>query len=202
MAATTGTSARDGRPRNRHPLVWLSAFWAAICFAQWPGTAAAQSDWSVLRNGTIVLLRHANAPGVGDPPNFVLGDCSTQRNLDAQGQEQARRIGEQFRQQRVDVRRVLTSQWCRTRETAELAFPGRAQEAQIFNSFFEDPARRSPQTAEALRLLTQWKGPGVLVVVTHQVNISALTDVVPASGEGVVVRPVQGTLQVTGRLRP
>jgi len=180
----------------------LGALWVAIYFALGPGTATAQSEWPELHSGSIVLLRHANAPGVGDPANFALGDCSTQRNLDTQGQEQARRIGEWFLQQRVDLRRVLTSQWCRTRETAELAFPGRAQEARLFNSFFEDPARRSPQTAEALRLLTQWKGPGVLVVVTHQVNISALTDGVAASGEGVVVRPVQGKLQVISRLRP
>jgi len=180
----------------------LGALWVAIYFALGPGTATAQSEWPELHSGSIVLLRHANAPGVGDPANFALGDCSTQRNLDTQGQEQARRIGEWFLQQRVDLRRVLTSQWCRTRETAELAFPGRAQEARLFNSFFEDPARRSPQTAEALHLLTQWKGPGVLVVVTHQVNISALTDVVAASGEGVVVRPVQGKLQVISRLRP
>ncbi len=162
----------------------------------------AQSDWAALREPAIVLLRHANAPGVGDPPNFVAGDCTTQRNLDEQGREQARRIGEAFRQHGVDVRRVLSSQWCRTRETAALAFPGQAQDAPVFNSFFAEPGRRSPQTEQALQLLRAWKGPGVLVVVTHQVNISALTDGMTAPGEGVVLRRVQGRLQVVGRVSP
>ena len=166
------------------------------------GAAQAQSGWNTVSEGSIVLFRHANAPGIGDPDNFKLGDCSTQRNLDDAGRQQSRNIGEQFRARKITVGRVLTSQWCRTRDTAQLAFPGQPVEAPAFNSFFEDRSTSAAQTAQALQILTQWRGPGVLVVVTHQVNITALTDVVPSSGEGVVVKPVGQTLQVLARLQP
>ncbi len=169
------------------------------------GSVAAASDaaWSALQDGRIVLFRHANAPGGGDPPGFKLGDCSTQRNLDDTGRAQARRIGAQFRQRGVKVGAVLTSQWCRARDTAELAFPGMARDDASFNSFFDDRSREPTQTAQALATLARWRGPGVLVVTTHQVNISALTGVSPASGEGVVIAPnTTGGVQVLGRVRP
>ncbi len=164
--------------------------------------AQAQSDWPALQEGTVVLFRHANAPGIGDPENFTLKDCATQRNLDASGREQARRIGEQFRQKNIAVTQVLNSQWCRTRETAQLAFPGLASDSAPFNSFFEDSARSEEQTAAALQLLQRWKGPGVLVVITHQVNITALTGIFPASGTGVIIKPGASGLTVIGRVQP
>lgn len=160
------------------------------------------SDWASLVSGTIVLMRHADAPGVGDPVGFKLGDCSTQRNLDEKGRAQARRIGEAFGRQSVKVATVISSQWCRTRETAELAFPGQVKDDARFNSFFGDSSQAPDQTSAALAVLRAWRGPGVLVVVTHQVNITALTGVVPVSGEGVVVRPSQGGITVLGRLKP
>lgn len=166
------------------------------------GAAQAQSGWDAVSEGSIVLFRHANAPGVGDPDHFKLGDCSTQRNLDELGRQQSRSIGEQFRARKITVGRVLTSQWCRTRETAQLAFPGLPVEAPAFNSFFDDRSTSTAQTEQALQILTRWRGAGVLVVVTHQVNITALTDVVPSSGEGVVVKPVGQKLQLLGRLQP
>ena len=178
----------------------LRTLLAAVFLAA--GATQAQSGWSAVSEGSIVLFRHANAPGIGDPDNFKLGDCSTQRNLDDVGRQQSKNIGEQFRARKIMVGRVLTSQWCRTRETAQLAFPGQPVEAPAFNSFFEDRSTGTAQTAQALQALTQWSGPGVLVVVTHQVNITALTDVVPSSGEGVVVKPVGQTLQVLARLPP
>lgn len=167
-----------------------------------PVRAQADTAWPALQDGSIVLFRHATAPGGGDPPGMKLGDCATQRNLNEAGRAQAKRLGEQFRQRGIKVAAVLTSQWCRTRETAELAFPGRAREESSFNSFFGDPSRQLAQTAAAQALLHRWKGPGVLVVVTHQVNITSLTGIVPASGEGVVVRPQGAGLEVLGRLAP
>jgi phosphohistidine phosphatase SixA len=176
------------------------------CASLWAGGTVAQNtpaDWSAVRDGHIVLFRHANAPGVGDPPQFRLGDCSTQRNLDETGRAQARRIGGQFRQRQIPVRQVLTSQWCRTRETAQLAFPGQTvQDEPAFNSFFGDASASPAQTAAARARLMAWKGPGVLVVVTHQVNISALTGTFSASGEGIVVRPGRDGLDVLGRVQP
>jgi phosphohistidine phosphatase SixA len=175
-----------------------------VSLAAGAAVAEPSSDaaWSALKDGSTVLFRHANAPGIGDPAGFTLGDCKTQRNLDETGRAQARRIGEQFRQRGVKVGAVLTSQWCRTRETAELAFPGMVQDDASFNSFFDDTSRNATQSAQALATMARWRGPGVLVVVTHQVNITALTGVVPASGEGVVVAPKGPGVQAVGRLQP
>ena len=184
--------------RRRLAALLLAGLGAAGC------AQAAAADWGLVQDGTVVLLRHASAPGVGDPPGFTLDDCSTQRNLDDAGRAQAKRLGQAFRGRQVAVRQVLPSQWCRTRETAQLAFPGLVQDAPVFNSFFADAGRDRDreQTAQALALLGQWRGPGVLVVVTHQVNITALSGVVPASGEAVVLRPAAGRLQLLGRLQP
>jgi phosphohistidine phosphatase SixA len=164
--------------------------------------SANEEAWGFLRDGGIVLFRHANAPGGGDPPGMRIGDCATQRNLDEAGRAQARRIGEAFRDRAVEVGAVLSSQWCRTKDTAELAFPGRTTEAPAFNSFFDDRSRSGAQTEAALKILSAWKGPGALVVSTHQVNITALTGVFPASGEGIVIRVSPQGVTVIGKLRP
>ena len=154
-----------------------------------------------LGQGAVILFRHANAPGGGDPPGMRIGDCSTQRSLDAEGRDQARRIGEQLRRRGVSVGALWTSQWCRASETAALAFPGmRVIEQPAFNSFFDDRTKAEAQTAQAMSLLRHWRGPGGLVVTTHQVNIAALTGVSPASGEGVVVRFRGDGLAVVGRV--
>ncbi len=158
--------------------------------------------WSALRAGAIVLLRHAQAPGGGDPAEFRLDDCTTQRNLDQAGRAQARRIGARFRSESIRSGKVLASQWCRTRETAELAFPGQVATEPSFNSFFQDRERAGPQTGEARALLMRWSGPGALVIVTHQVNITALTGMVPAQGEGIVLRRDGQEMRVIGRIRP
>lgn len=189
----------------------LTRHWRALCAALLlaAGSAPAQaqtqppglSGWDALTDGSIVLFRHANAPGVGDPDHFRLNDCSTQRNLDALGRAQSRGLGAQFRQRKIAVGQVLTSQWCRTRETAQLAFPGKPVDAPAFNSFFSDRSSSEAQTAQALQTLTRWRGPGVLVVVTHQVNIAALTQISPSSAEGIVVRPQGQGLQVLGSVR-
>jgi phosphohistidine phosphatase SixA len=152
-------------------------------------------------DGTILLVRHANAPGVGDPPAFRIGDCATQRNLDDEGRAQARRVGEQLRALGARVTTVWSSQWCRTEETARLAFPGVAVRAEpAFNSFFGAQHQADQQRQTALARLAPWRGPGVLVVVTHQVNITALTRANPASGEAVVARMQAGQLVPIGRV--
>lgn len=164
---------------------------------------AEADDWGLLRqDGAIVLFRHANAPGTGDPPGFRLDECSTQRNLDAKGRAEAKAIGDAFRRRGVKVGRVLSSQWCRARDTARLAFPSGVREEPAFNSFFANRAAEPEATARALGILASWAGPGALVVVTHQVNITALTDVVPRPGEGVIVAAAAGRLRVLGRLPP
>lgn len=164
----------------------------------------ARPAWGVaLRDGDVVLFRHAQAPGVGDPAGLRLGDCATQRNLSADGREQARRMGQQLRQRLGGLRlaAVWASPWCRTLETARLAFADLPPQAEpAFGSFFQTPQREAGQQDAARALLAAWRGPGVLVVVTHQVNITGLSGVVPASGEGVVMRWTEGGGRVVGRL--
>jgi phosphohistidine phosphatase SixA len=204
-------SIERGRRRACRGLLALATLFAAATapLAAAASGAAADADaaWRALeRPGGIVLLRHADAPGVGDPPGFTLADCRGQRNLGDAGRQQARRLGDAFRSRPgVRVGAVLASQWCRTRETAQLAFGADAvREEPAFNSFFgEGEAARREQTARADAVLRAWRGPGVLVVVTHQVNITALTGEFTASAEGVVLRPAAGgRWQVVGRLPP
>jgi phosphohistidine phosphatase SixA len=188
-------------------LRWTTAavFGFAMLAAGSFGRVAAQTQdaaWKALGDGAVVLFRHANAPGGGDPPGFKLGDCSTQRNLDEAGRVEARQIGATFRSRGVQVGQVLTSEWCRARETAELAFPGQARAEAVFNSLYERKEREKQQTAGARKILDAWNGPGVLVVMTHQVNITALTGVVPESAEGVVLARQGGAWKIVGRLRP
>ncbi|WP_150496394.1 histidine phosphatase family protein [Roseibium aquae] len=180
--------------------------WAAICLvfvfglAIPPAVEAEEEAWLALSDGGIVLFRHALAPGTGDPRNFRIGDCETQRNLDAAGRDDARKIGNTFRDRGIRVDQVLTSEWCRCWETAELAFPGQWTREPAFNSFFQNRSAGPAQTAAARTILEQWQGPGALVVITHQVNITALTDIFPASGEGIVLRSGPDGLVLAGRL--
>jgi|SRR6185369_5934697 len=169
------------------------------------GAALAADAWTELaKPGAIVIFRHATAPGVGDPPNFKLDDCATQRNLNDQGRAEARKLGEQFRAHKIQVGSVVSSQWCRTRETARLAFGDQVRDEPAFNSFFRlSQEARDAQTAKARAVLARWRGPGALVVVTHQVNIHALTGVGADSAEGVVVKPAaDGSLQVLATIEP
>ncbi len=187
-------------PPRRLALAWPGV--AAFALLAIPGQVAADDDWQHLRPGSVVLMRHAVAPGVGDPSGFRLDDCGTQRNLSEDGRQQARRTGAAFRARSVQVGAVWSSQWCRARETADLAFAGLRVDQAVFNSFFGLPDSAPEQTRAAQALLTAWRGPQVLVVVTHQVNITALTGIVPASGEAVVVLPVAQGLTVLGRITP
>ncbi len=167
-----------------------------------PAEASEDAAWAALRQGGIILFRHANAPGGGDPVGLRIDDCATQRNLDEAGRTQSRRIGEAFRSRGIEIGAVLTSQWCRARDTAELAFPGRTRDETAFNSFFGNRSEGPAQTTAARRILADWRGPGALVVTTHQVNIAALTGISPASGEGVVVKVENENISVVGRVRP
>jgi len=161
-----------------------------------------KAAWAALRTGAIVLFRHAHAPGVGDPANFSLGDCRTQRNLDARGQAQARRIGERLKREGVPVSALWSSQWCRTRDSAALFALGPVREVGAFNSFFGTQGDEATQTAAARKLLLGWGERGALVVVTHQANIRALTGQTVGSAEGVVLRRQRTQLQVVGLIQP
>jgi 8-oxo-(d)GTP phosphatase len=175
----------------------------AACLFPAPAAGDEATLWHALRSGGhIALLRHADAPGIGDPEGFRLGDCATQRNLGDKGRGQAARIGERFRANGLTEARVLTSQWCRCLETARLLRLGLVAELPVLNSFFQHAGRGGPQT----RALRQWIAAQDLsrpvVLVTHQVNITELTGVYPTSGELVIVRRVgNGALAVAGTVQ-
>jgi len=181
---------------------WL--FWAALC-AAYVATAAERPStplWQGLATGQYVaVMRHATAPGTGDPDDFALGDCSTQRNLSAAGRAEARAIGARFRAHGIESASVRSSQWCRCLETARLLGIGRVVPTPALNSFFEDRDEGAAQTAAVVALLDNW-ADGPRVLVTHQVNVTALTDVFPASGEIVVVEPLRDRMRVVGRIDP
>jgi broad specificity phosphatase PhoE len=158
--------------------------------------------WGRLKSGGhVALLRHALAPGTGDPADFTIGDCSTQRNLSEEGRAQAARIGERFRANGIDRASVFSSQWCRCLDTSELLGLGPVTELPTLNSFFRRSERQEPQTTGLKAWLSQQDLSGVVVLVTHQVNITALTGVYPSSGELVVARPsASGELSVIGTI--
>jgi len=140
-----------------------------------------------LRGGDILLLRHAIAPGFGDPPAFRLDDCATQRNLSDEGRQQARAIGAWLRERGVYVARVHSSQWCRCLETAELLDLGEVSPLPALNSFYERPADRETNLRALRAFLASYTPRSQpLVLVTHQVTVTALTGIFPGSGEGVV----------------
>ncbi|MCU0900434.1 MAG: histidine phosphatase family protein [Cypionkella sp.] len=152
--------------------------------------------------GAVLLMRHAIAPGGGDPEGFVLGDCGTQRNLSDEGRAQARAIGAQLRAAGLRFDAVLTSEWCRTTETAVLLDLGPVTPFAPVNSFFDNRQDGPRQTAETLAYLATLPPDARVLIVTHQVNITALTGVTPRSGETVVTRRDGDRLSVEGRLPP
>jgi phosphohistidine phosphatase SixA len=140
-----------------------------------------------------VMVRHAQTePGVGDPANFRLGTCETQRNLSEQGRAQAIRLGQWFSANQLRPSRVRSSQWCRCRDTAQLAF-GQQTELEALNSSFDHPGQQGPRTAALQALLQAIPAGQFEVWVTHQVNMTAMTGEWPATGEAFVVS-AQGRL--------
>lgn len=152
---------------------------------------AADDPLARLAAGDVALImRHARAPGTSDPAGFRLGDCATQRNLDETGRRQARRLGDRLRAAGVTSARVYSSRWCRCLDTADLLGLGPVQPLDALNSFFERPGERDAST-DALGGFLAGLDPGgrpPVILVTHQVNITALTGIVPSQGEGLLLR--------------
>lgn len=180
-------------------------FWIAIALlvSLIGPVKASEQAWKALQEGGIVaILRHARAPGTGDPTGFRLEDCSTQRNLSEEGRSQAQAIGEQFSARNVPVERVLSSRWCRSLDTARLAFGMLTEPYPPLDSFFAGQGRQDEQTQAVRQLVNAWRSRGVLVLITHQVNITALTGIFPAEGEMLLLRPESdGNFNVVGRIR-
>lgn len=168
-------------------LLILFAFIAAFGLPPAP-TAADQRFARLTEPGIVAVMRHALAPGSGDSAAFTHDDCATQRNLDARGREQAREIGKAIRAAGATIDRVLTSQWCRCRDTARLLGLGPVEDLLALNSFFRNPARADPQTADLRQFLLSLPPVETVMLVTHYVNIRALTGRGVASGEVVLLK--------------
>lgn len=153
------------------------------------------------RGGVSILVRHsATEPGTGDPPGFKLTDCATQRNLSDTGRGQARRLGQWFEANGIRPTTVRASPWCRTRETATLAF-GRSEDWAALSNLLKDRSREEDHRGQVREAIANAGADAIDVFVSHGVSISAFVDVYLQQGEMVVVRPVGAAgVEVLGRL--
>jgi 8-oxo-(d)GTP phosphatase len=190
--------------RFRSNLLALLA-WGVIALPAAPVPAADQEAlFEALRAGrAAALIRHAVAPGTGDPAGFRVDDCGTQRNLSDEGRDQARALGDRLRAEGITAGRVYSSQWCRCLETAKLLDLGEVRELPALNSLFNNRSRADQQTSQLKSFLSASAPSDPLILVTHQVNIRALTGQGTRSGEIVVVAlPLGEQAAVLGRIPP
>ena len=162
---------------------------------------ASDQLWNLAQEGNkIILIRHSLAPGGGDPPGFKINDCKTQRNLNLTGINQSKKIGKLFKKNKVPVDQVLSSQWCRCKDTAKYAF-GNYKEFTALNSTFQSPYNKNEgkQLKELYNFVKKLEGKGKnLILITHYSIITAVTTAVPSSGEIVIADKnfkVLGTIQ-------
>ena len=151
----------------------------------------ADTEIQVLKNlkngGNLIFIRHAYAPGGGDPDNFDLNDCSTQRNLSEMGREQAKKIGKFFHENQIPIDKVISSEWCRCKDTAQIAFK-RFETKDFLNSFFSEKfsKNRTKQIEDLNKYIDKWDRSRNLVFVTHYVVINEVLNYAPSSGEIVI----------------
>ena len=155
---------------------------------------------NTLKDGSkIVFIRHSLAPGNGDPDNFILNDCSTQRNLSEKGIEQSKKIGDFFTKNKIEIDAVLSSEWCRCKDTAFHAFKNFIT-FNALNSFYDPKFSKNEksQIIDLKKLIETWKSDKNLILVTHYVVISSMLNVGSSSGEIIVVNK---DLEILGRMQ-
>ena len=137
--------------------------------------------------GKLIFIRHAYAPGSGDPANFNLDDCSSQRNLNLEGKKQAEKIGEFFRKNNINIYQVFSSEWCRCKDTAQIAFY-KFKTKNFLNSFYDErfSENKDKQILGFQKFIKNWNYSGNLALVTHYVVISEILDLATSSGEIVI----------------
>ena len=140
------------------------------------------------KGGKIVLIRHALAPGGGDPPEFKLDDCTTQRNLDSEGINQSKKIGLFFKNINIKIDKILSSEWCRCKDTARFAFKN-FDTFNALNSFFDEKFKKNKtkQFNNLKDFLKKWDSKKNLILITHYVVILELTNKAVSSGEIVIL---------------
>ena len=139
------------------------------------------------QGGKLIFIRHAYAPGSGDPNNFNLNDCSTQRNLSDRGKKQAEHIGTIFRENKIEIDEVYSSEWCRCKETAEIAFTNFTTK-NFLNSFYSSnyAKNKTKQIKDLMKFIKKNDFEKNIIFVTHYVLISEVLDYAPSSGEIIV----------------
>ena len=143
---------------------------------------------SILKDGgKLIFIRHAYAPGGGDPDGLEISNCASQRNLNMEGIEQSKRIGQFFTENNIMINKVLSSEWCRCKQTAEYAF-NNYETKSFLNSFFSQKFshNKDKQIKELNEYIKKWNGKNNLVFVTHYVVISEILNLSVSSGEIVV----------------
>ena len=154
-------------------------------------TNQASSDDKILNSlkegKKLIFIRHAIAPGNGDPDNFNIKDCSTQRNLDKKGINQSKKIGLFFKSNKIKIDKVLSSEWCRCTDTAKYAFEN-FETFDALNSFYDErfSANETKQINDLKQYIKNWKSDKNLVFVTHYVVISSIFNTGTSSGEIIV----------------
>jgi len=160
-----------------------------IFFTNLTAVLSSELIWDEARKGNkVILIRHSFAPGGGDPAGFKIGDCKTQRNLNKAGIEQSKKIGKIFKDNKISIDIVLSSEWCRCKDTAYYAF-GEFKEFPALNSTFSTPYDKNElrQVKEIKKYLMNWESAGKnVILVTHYSVITAITNAVPSSGEIVI----------------
>jgi phosphohistidine phosphatase SixA len=195
------------RARSHFGLL-VAALAAAVLAVSLMGVPIAAGDsaddaWAALaKGGHVALIRHGNAPPGqgGDPPGFKFDDCSTQRNLDDAGREQARALGEVFRKHGVRVDRILASPVCRCLETGRLMAVGTVETSW---DLLPDTGSSTSRLEALERMITSWRGPGNLVLVTHGFTVGRLARVTLEQAETLVLKPTAAKRsRVVGRIAP
>ena len=142
---------------------------------------------SLQEGNKLIFIRHALAPGNGDPDNFKINDCSTQRNLNKKGIDQSILIGDFFKKNKIQIDKVLSSEWCRCKDTAKYAFK-KFEVFQALNSFYDErfAENETKQIKDLKKLINNWSSDKNLVLVTHYVVISSILNVASSSGEIII----------------
>ena len=155
--------------------------------------AYARSELETIRKGisaNVIFLRHALAPGFGDPDNFIKQDCSTQRNLSNEGRLQARLVGNYLKASKIRFSEILASEWCRCIDTAKELNLGKWETFSGLNSFFEGHEKKNKVMDKLRKKLDSLSHSDLVLLVTHQVVILAQTGIAPKSGEMVLYNSI------------
>ncbi len=190
---------------SRAKLVWFSLAALTISLVITPALPAEDAWEALVKGGHVALIRHGNAPPGfgGDPPGFRFDDCKTQRSLDDKGRAQGKALGEAFRSHGVRVDRLVSSPVCRCMDTASLMAVGQVESSW---ALLPDRDPNAPVRLRELKeIVSNWRGPGTLVLVTHGFTIRPLIGIIPDQAETVVLRPTPGIepgAHVVGRIAP